>query len=94
MPTVAEVRLWGRRIGAVSLGDGAEVAAFEYEPEFVRSRIEVAPLAMPLAARIYTFPQLPRPAFQGLPGLLADSLPGPLRSCADRRLARLARSPS
>ena len=75
MPTVAEVRLWGRRIGAVSLGDGAEVAAFEYEPEFVRSRIEVAPLAMPLAARIYTFPQLPRPAFQGLPGLLADSLP-------------------
>ena len=51
MPTVAEVRLWGRRIGAVSLGEGAEVAAFEFEPEFIRSGIEVAPLAMPLAER-------------------------------------------
>ena len=75
MTTVAEVRLWGRRIGAVSLDEGAEVAAFEYDPEFAASRIEVAPLAMPLAPRIYAFPQLPKPAFQGLPGLLADSLP-------------------
>ena len=75
MTTVAEVRLWGRRIGAVSLDEGAEIAAFEYAPEFAASRIEVAPLAMPLAPRIYAFPQLPKPAFQGLPGLLADSLP-------------------
>ena len=94
MPTVAEVRLWGRRIGAVSLSEGTEVAAFEYDPEFAHSRIEVAPLVMPLAARIYTFPQLPRPAFQGLPGLLADSLPDRFgHALIDAWLASQGRAP-
>jgi len=73
--SVAEVRLWGRTIGAVTLGDGDEVAAFEYDPAFVRSGIEISPLAMPLSNRVYTFPELSRKSFYGLPGLLADSLP-------------------
>ena len=30
---------------------------------------------MPLSERIHQFPELARPAFHGLPGLLADSLP-------------------
>lgn len=75
MSTVAEVRLWGRTIGAVSLGDNDEVAAFEYAPDFARSGIEIAPLTMPLSSRVYTFPELSRKTFYGLPGLLADSLP-------------------
>ncbi len=75
MTTVAEVRLWGRSIGAVSLQDGETVAAFEYAPDFTRSGIEISPLMMPLSRRIYRFPQLPQAAFHGLPGLLADSLP-------------------
>ncbi len=75
MTSVAEVRLWGRTIGAVSLSQGERCAAFEYAPAFVGSGIEVAPLTMPLARRIYTFPGLPRDAFAGLPGLLSDSLP-------------------
>ena len=75
MSTVAEVRLWGRTIGAVALQDGAEIAAFEYDPDFIRSGIEIAPLTMPLARRVYSFPALGREAFHGLPGLLADSLP-------------------
>ena len=75
MTTVAEVRLWGRTIGAVSLNDGADVTAFEYAPPFTGSGIELAPLTMPLARRIYTFPELSRQTFHGLPGLLADSLP-------------------
>jgi serine/threonine-protein kinase HipA len=73
--TVAEVRLWGRTIGAVAVEEGADVASFEYDPAFVRSGIEVAPLTMPLARRVYTFPALARETFHGLPGLLADSLP-------------------
>ena len=73
--TVADVRLWGRSIGAVSIEAGAEVAAFEFEPAFTASSIEIAPLMMPLANRVYSFPALPRAAFHGLPGLLADSLP-------------------
>jgi serine/threonine-protein kinase HipA len=73
--TVAEVRLWGRTIGAVALEDGAEAASFEYDPAFVPSGIEIAPLTMPLTRRVYSFPALGRDAFHGLPGLLADSLP-------------------
>jgi serine/threonine-protein kinase HipA len=75
MTTVAEVRLWGRTIGAVSLADGEEVAAFEYDPAFSRSGIELSPLVMPLSRRVYSFPALARQTFYGLPGLLADSLP-------------------
>jgi serine/threonine-protein kinase HipA len=73
--TIAEVRLWGRTIGAVVLDEGREVAAFEYDAAFARSGIEIAPLMMPLSRRVYTFPALSRATFYGLPGLLADSLP-------------------
>ena len=75
MTTVAEVILWGRTIGAVSLQDGEDFAAFEYDPEFAGSDIQVAPLTMPLSNRVYRFPDLSRQTFLGLPGLLADSLP-------------------
>ncbi|MEX2381861.1 MAG: type II toxin-antitoxin system HipA family toxin [Opitutales bacterium] len=72
---IAEVHLWGRTIGAVSMEERRSHAAFQYNPEFARSGIEVSPLMMPLGDRVYLFPELPRGAFHGLPGLLADSLP-------------------
>lgn len=75
MATVAEVRLWGRTIGAVSLEEGARICAFQYDPAFLASGIELAPIAMPLSRRIYQFPSLAQVSFHGLPGLLADSLP-------------------
>ncbi len=75
MSTVAEVKLWGRTIGAVSLEEGKEVAAFEYDPAFAGSGIEIAPLTMPLSDRVYSFPELSLTTFHGLAGLLADSLP-------------------
>lgn len=75
MSTVAEVRLWGRTIAAVSLEDGEQIAAFQYDEEFAESGIEVAPLVVPLSRRIYTFPALSLISFHGLPGLLSDSLP-------------------
>ena len=73
--TTAEVRLWGRTIAAVTVSERGGVASFEYESGFLRSGIEVSPLQMPLSRRIYRFPELPREAFRGLPGLLADALP-------------------
>lgn len=72
---LAEVRMWGRRIGAVAWDANRQVANFEYEAAFTRSGIQVAPLMMPLASGIYSFPNLPRTTFKGLPGLLSDSLP-------------------
>ena len=73
--TVAAVTLWGSRIAAISIDEGARYATFQYDPAFVRSGIEIAPVRMPLRAQPYSFPGLPEDAFSGLPGLLADSLP-------------------
>lgn len=75
MSSVAEVQLWGRTIGAVALAGESAAASFEYDPAFVRSGIEIAPLTMPLSRRVYSFPALGKGSFHGLPGLLADSLP-------------------
>jgi serine/threonine-protein kinase HipA len=73
--TDAHVILWGREIGAVSWLEDRGAAVFQYAPEFVGSSIQPSPLMMPLAVRPFEFPALPRDAFRGLPGLLADSLP-------------------
>ena len=73
--TDATVRLWGRDIGAVSWLADRGVAAFQYMPEFVDSGIQLAPIEMPLRSEPYEFPGLPREAFKGLPGMLADALP-------------------
>ncbi|MEM1166151.1 MAG: HipA N-terminal domain-containing protein [Planctomycetota bacterium] len=73
MSTAAEVRMWGRQIGAV---DGpSETASFQYTDAFRRSGIEVVPLTMPLAPTIHRFPSLGAQMFRGLPGMLADTLP-------------------
>ncbi len=75
MSSLAEVRLWGRTIGAVSLDAGDDYARFQYDPAFATSGIQVSPITMPLSDRVHVFPGLPRETFRGLPGLLADSLP-------------------
>lgn len=80
--TTATVKLWGTTIGYISMGLDPTTklterfARFEYDPAFVQSGIQIAPLMMPLRAHhIYQFSDLHPRAFHGLPGLLADSLP-------------------
>jgi len=72
---IAKVRLWGRTIGAVSMEEGRDHAAFQYDAAFAASGIELSPLVLALSERVYEFPALPQNTFHGLPGLLADSLP-------------------
>ena len=94
MTTLAEVRLWGRRIGAVALEEGADVATFAYEPAFIGSGIQVAPLMMPLGPGVFSFPDLNPRSFHGLPGMLADSLPDKYGNILiDAWLATQGRSP-
>lgn len=94
MSTYAEVKLWGRTIGAVVLEAGQSIAAFEYDPAFVRSGIQLSPLMMPLSNRIFTYPELALGTFHGLPGLLADSLPDKFgHALIDAWLASQGRSP-
>jgi serine/threonine-protein kinase HipA len=91
---IAKVQLWGRTIGAVSMEEGREVAAFQFASEFVGSGIELSPLVMPLGTRVYAFAALPRNTFHGLPGLLADSLPDKFgNALIDAWLATQGRTP-
>ena len=93
--TVAEVQLWGRTIGAVSLEDGGSTAAFQYDPAFAQSGIQISPITMPLSDRVYVFPELPQRTFHGLPGLLADSLPDRFgNALIDAWLATQGRTPA
>ena len=93
--TTAEVWLWGRRIGAVTLPTNDRFATFEYTPEFAASGIEVSPITMPLGRSLYRFPSLPSDSFHGLPGLLADSLPDKYgNALIDAWLATQGRLPS
>ena len=74
---VIEVRMWGRRVGAVAPDPSLDCYAFAYDPAWKRTNIEVAPLTMPLAdgREIFAFPALPKPTYLGLPAMLADAVP-------------------
>lgn len=69
------VNLWGSRIGTLTLGVDGKTSLFAYDRDFLTSGIELSPLQMPLADRVYQFPLLPYGSFHGLPGIFADSLP-------------------
>jgi len=77
--SVVEVRMWGRRVGAVSRSDNPRLLGyyeFQYDPAFAASGLELSPVYVPLhRSRVYSFPNLSQETYHGLPGLLADSLP-------------------
>ena len=92
--TDANVMLWGRCIGAVSWVDERDIGVFQYAPDFIGSGIQIAPLTMPLREAPYEFSALARDTFNGLPGLVADSLPDKFgNAIIDAWLAESGRSP-
>jgi len=91
---VAKVKLWDEDLGAVAWDWGSQSATFEYYADFARKGIEVSPLLLPVKAGIkYNFPNLNRDTYNGLPGLLADSLPDKFgNALIDQWLASQGRS--
>ena len=71
-----DVFLWGRHVGRIA-PDFGSYYQFQYDADFVRSGIQIAPLMMPLSTDIYksSLFDLPKGTFAGLPGVFADSLP-------------------
>ena len=70
-----EVRCWGRSVGALAFDARLGVNVFEYTPEWLSNGVELSPLHMPNRSGTYTFPQLSRETFHGLPAMVADALP-------------------
>ena len=76
MVDVAKVTMFGENIGTFRWDNTYEVARFEYDANFAGRGIEPSPLMMPVQqGRVYSFGNLNREVFYGLPGMLADSLP-------------------
>jgi len=91
---IAEVRLWDREIGAVAWDAERGLGSYEHAADFLESGIEPAPLTMPLGRAVYAFPELNRVTFQGLPGMLSDSLPDKFGNMLiDQWLAGQGRAP-
>jgi len=94
----AEVWMWGHRVGAVAL-DG-DVGVFEYDSDFLRLGLDIAPITMPLeeARRghtLHSFPALNQETFKRLPGLLADTLPDKFgQATGSRAMGALEFSPA
>ena len=92
--TSASIQLYDTSIGAVSWDPDRELGIFEYDPDFLGSGIAVAPITMPLGPGRFSFPNLSRDTFKGLPGLLADSLPDKFGNLLiNQWLTRQGRSP-
>lgn len=76
MVDVAKVRLYGKDLGTFSWNPSRNVALFEYDASFASTGLEPSPIMMPVRpGRIYSFGNINRDTFYGLPGMLADSLP-------------------
>lgn len=81
----ATVKLWGHTVGYIRWQANDGYAAFEYEPEFLKTGLDICPIHMSLddtrrGDGVFSFPALREEVsrtdtFLGLPGLLADCLP-------------------
>lgn len=80
MNTIASIKIWNYKVGAVLWDESKNVGVFEFDKGFVNSGLDLSPITLPLAEaskgrRVFSFPFLNFETFKGLPGLLADSLP-------------------
>ncbi len=76
MSDIVDVQLWGTKVG--SLGYASEqtrIATFEYEPGFMDSGIQIAPVHLRYPPSRFSFDGIGFKSFQGVPGFIADSLP-------------------
>ncbi len=73
--SVIEVRAWDRLVGAIALDPATEYFAFEYDPSWIESGIELSPLSTPLGDRVRVYPGLAEPTYHRLPPFVADALP-------------------
>ena len=91
---LARVVLWGTTVGAISYDQSTGLCAFQYEPSWIKTGIEISPIRLPLSSQIYQFPALSKETYKGLPAAFADTLPDDFgNAIIDAWLARIGRNP-
>ncbi len=79
MISIADVKIWNKKVGAIAYDTDKGAGAFEFENSFLSTNLNLSPIKMPLIeakGKIFVFPELKNSqTFKGIPGLLADVLP-------------------
>lgn len=80
MNSSATIRLWNKVLGYIVWDDKRSLGYFEFEQDFLSHKLDVSPIVMPISLALdrklpYSFPTLEKKVFNGLPGLMSDSLP-------------------
>jgi serine/threonine-protein kinase HipA len=68
-----EIFIWGVRIGAMV--KTPEGVAFEYDPKFLKTGLELSPINLPLEGKKIYINEAEWKETEGIPGLIYDSLP-------------------
>ena len=76
---VVKIKLWDIDVGYLFWDEKTEVAVFEYEPSFLNKGLDIAPLTMsvhsPRSQKQLPWTGYKDKLYQGLPPMIADSLP-------------------
>jgi serine/threonine-protein kinase HipA len=80
LETAINIKLWGENVAALVWDKNREIGVLEFYDTFKNNGWNIAPLMMPLedinrGERIFSFLNLKSKTFQGLPGVIADTLP-------------------
>ena len=73
--SAVQVLAWGRPVGVVAINPASRFYAFEYEPEWLRTGVELSPIVMRRGTGVFEFPDLAPETYFSLPAMLADALP-------------------
>jgi serine/threonine-protein kinase HipA len=79
MDSVAQIKIFNKKVGAVAYDNTKGTALFEFEDSFLKTGLDLSSIKMPAKnakGKIFSFAELSRSnTFKGMPGLLADVLP-------------------
>ncbi len=80
MVAIANVKIWDNKIGVILWDEMQHLGIFEFDKNFLKLALDISPIIMPLSElekgkMVFSFPLLNSETFNGLPGLLSDSLP-------------------
>lgn len=82
MITIADVKIWGIKVGLIIWEGEENFSVFEYDKNFSKHGLQLSPIMLPLSENpkenVFSFKNTfinRSSTFKGLPGLLADSLP-------------------
>ena len=94
MVDVAKVKMFDIPVGTFRWDSRYDIAQFEYDKSFIGMGLEPSPIMRPVrSGRIYSFGNLDKVTYKGLPGMLADSLPDTYgRALFDQWLALTGRN--